>query len=69
MASPYTQTAQDISAAVNLRLLELGHNLSPSHQTAILYDIIAVLQTDNATIVADAATDSVKYKPPPHTKF
>jgi len=65
----YTQTGQDILAAIVLRLGELGHALSASHQQALLYDIMAVLQADNATIVADAATDSAKYKPPPHNKF
>lgn len=64
-----TQTSQDIANAVFLRLQELGHALSPSHQAAILADIIAAANADAAGIVADMAVDVVKFKSPPHTKF
>jgi hypothetical protein len=63
-----TGTSQDIANAINLRLSELGHALSPSHKAAILADVIAVINTDAANVIADAAAD-VNYKPPPHVKF
>jgi hypothetical protein len=64
-----TATSQDIANAVFLRLQELGHVLSPSHQAAVLADIIATINTDAANVVADMAVDVVKFKPPPHNKF
>jgi len=69
MAVPLTQTSIDISNAVNLRLSELGHALSPSHKAALLADIIAVINADAINVVAHALTDSVNYQAPGHNKF
>lgn len=64
-----TGTSQDIYNALNTRLLELGHALSPSHLWALTTDVIATIQQDTANVVAHAATDSALYKPPAHNKF
>ena len=69
MASPLSQTGQDIQAAIVLRLNELGHNLSPSHIAALVADIIAVCVADNANVAAHTVTDGASYKPPAHIKF
>lgn len=69
MATPLSTTGQGVQAALQLRLLELGHNLSPSHLAALTADVMAVVNTNNATAVADSATDSVSYKAPPHNRF
>lgn len=62
-------TNQDIYNALSLRLSELGHALSPSHLWALVTDVVAVIQADNANVVAHAATDSGLFKPPQHNKF
>lgn len=66
MASPLSQTGQDIATAVLLRLGELGHALSPSHQAAVVGDIMAAINAAAVNVVAHAALDVVNYKPPPH---
>jgi hypothetical protein len=69
MASPLSTTGQAIQTAVNLRMIELGHNLGQSHTAALVGDIMAVINTNAATVVADAALDVVGYQPPTHRKF
>ena len=64
-----TATTADLTAAVTLRLNELGHNLSPSHIQALVADIIQVCVNDTANVVAHTTADNVNLKPPPHTKF
>lgn len=66
---PLSTTTADLTAAITLRLNELGHNFSPSHVQALIADIIQVLVTNSANIVAHSAADNPQLKPPPHTKF
>lgn len=66
---PLSTTTADLTAAITIRLNELGHNLSPSHIQALIADIIQVLVTDSANIVAHSAADNPQLKPPPHIKF
>jgi len=61
-------TTADLTTAITLRLTELGHNLSPSHVQALIADILQVLVTDSANIVAHSAADNPQLKPPPRTK-
>ena len=66
----YTQTTQDIAAALMLRLNALGYALPQGHMQAIIADVLQVCGvTDNANVAAHTATDSALLKPPGHKKF
>ena len=69
MAVPLSTTGVAVKTAVSLRLNELGHALSPSHIAALTADIMAIINTNAATVVADAATDVTGYQAPAHGKF
>jgi len=69
MAVPLSTTGAAIQAALSLRLLELGHALSPSHIAAVTADVMAIVNANAGTVIADGGTDVVSYKAPPHNKF
>ena len=69
MAVPLSTTGQAIQASLNLRLVELGHALSPSHIAALTADIMVVINANAGTVVTDAAADVTGYQAPPHKKF
>jgi len=66
----YTQTTQDLTAALTTRLNELGHAMSPSHVQALVADILNVCGvTDNANVASHTATDTALLEAPAHNKF
>lgn len=69
MAAPLSTTGQAVSAALSLRLVELGHALSPSHLASLVADVMAVINANSGTVVADSAADATAYKAPAHGKF
>jgi hypothetical protein len=69
MAVPLSTTGIAVKAAISLRLNELGHALSASHIAAMVADIMAVINTNAGTVVADAAADVTGYQAPAHGKF
>ncbi len=69
MAAPLSTTGTAVQTALSLRLVELGHALCPSHISALVADVMVAVNANAGTVVADAATDTVSFKPPPHTKF
>ena len=69
MASPLSTTGQAVQTAITLRLVELNHALSPSHIAAIVADVMAAINSNAGTVVADAALDAVGYQAPRHGKF
>lgn len=69
MAAPLSTTGQAIQTAVTLRLNELNHALSPSHIGALVADIMATINANAGTVVADAAADVTGYQAPAHKKF
>lgn len=69
MAAPLSTTGQAIQATLILRLVELGHALSPSHIGALVADVMMTINNNAGTVVADAALDATGYKAPSHGKF
>jgi len=69
MAVPLSTTGVAVKAAITLRLVELGHALSPSHIAALTADIMTTINANSGTVVADAAMDTLGYQPPAHGKF
>lgn len=64
-----TQLTVDLTAALTIRLNELGHSFSPSHIQALVSDILQVCVNDTATVVASSTTDNQALKPPRHDRF
>lgn len=64
-----TQFTADLTAAVSARLTELGHNLSPSHISALVADIEAVIIADSGTAVSGSTADKPQLGVCAHQKF
>ena len=69
MAVALSQFTADLTAAINTRLKELGHSLPPSHISALVADIHAVIVADSGTAISGATADVGILGVPAHGKF